>query len=84
MFVNCGMVLKRRSFIPQVTLGGLKKRHGKAVDFHELTIFLEGEAGAITLYRSKLTPYGAVHMALAAIPLGTLPKEIEGIGFLPH
>jgi len=31
-----------------VTLGSLKMRHGKAVDFHPLTIFLEGEAGAIT------------------------------------
>ena len=63
MFVNCGIVLERRSFIPHVTLGFLKTLHGKAVDFQPLTLFLEGESGAITLYQSKLTPYGALHTA---------------------
>jgi hypothetical protein len=45
---KCEIVLERRRLIMHVTLGCLKMRHGKAVDFHPLTIFLEGEAGAIT------------------------------------
>ena len=64
MFVNYGIVLERRSFIPHVTLGCPKKRHGKAVDFQPLTIFHEGETVAITLYRSKWTPDGVVHKSL--------------------
>ncbi|MGY8700844.1 MAG: hypothetical protein ACKVJ3_06755 [bacterium] len=66
---KCGIVLERRRFIPQVTLGCLKKRHGKAVDFQPLTIFLEGEAGAINLYRSKLTPYREFHTPMVEMPL---------------
>ena len=37
---KCEIVLDRRRLIMHVTLGCLKMRHGKAVDFHPLTIFL--------------------------------------------
>ena len=66
---KCGIMLERRRFVPHVTLGRLKVRHGKSVNFQPLTIFFEGFAGAVTLYQSNLTQDGAVHLPLAEIPL---------------
>ena len=66
---NCGIMLERRRFVPHVTLGRLKARDGKAVNFQPSAIFLEGVVGAVTLYQSELTPEGAVHSPLAEIPL---------------
>ena len=66
---KCEIVLERRRLIMHVTLGFLKIVHGKAVDFQPLTIFLEGEASAINLYRSKLTPYREFHTPMVEMPL---------------
>ena len=66
---KCEIVLERRRLIMHVTLGCLKMRHGKAVDFQPLTIFHEGEADAITLYRNKLTQYGTFHTPMVEMPL---------------
>ena len=73
---NCvrsyGISVERRRFVPHVTLGRLKSHSGKAVNFQPLTIFFEGEANAVTLYQSQLTPDGAIHTALADVPLQTM------------
>jgi 2'-5' RNA ligase len=73
---NCvrsyGISVERRRFVPHVTLGRLKSHSGKAVNFQPLTIFFEGEANAVTLYQSELTPNGAIYTALAGVPLQTL------------
>jgi hypothetical protein len=66
---KCGSVLERRRLIMHVTLGGLKMRHAKSVDFQHLTIFFEGESGGITFYRSKLTPEGTFHTPMVEMPL---------------
>ena len=71
---KCGIMLERRKFVPHVTLGRLKAGHRKAVNFQPMPIFFEGEADAVTLNQSELTPDGAVHSALAEIPLRTLPE----------
>jgi len=75
---NCvrkyGITLERRRFVPHVTLGRLKPRAGKTVDFKVRNILLSGIADSVTLFQSELTPDGAIHTALAEIPLRTLPE----------
>ena len=75
---NCvrkyGITTERRRFVPHVTLGRLKPRAGKTVDFKVRDILLSGFAESVTLFQSVLTPDGAIHTALAEIPLRTLPE----------
>jgi len=75
---NCvrkyGITLERRRFVPHVTLGRLKPRAGKTVDFKVRNILLSGIADSVTLFQSELTPDGAIHTALVEIPLRTLPE----------
>ena len=71
---KCGITLERRRFVPHVTLGRLKPRAGKTVDFKVRNILLSGIADSVTLFQSELTPDGAIHTALAEIPLRTLPE----------
>ena len=70
---KCGITPERRRFVPHVTLGRLKPRAGKTVDFKVRNILLSGIADSVTLFQSELTPDGAIHTALAEIPLRTLP-----------
>ena len=71
---GCGISLERRRFAPHVTLGRLKPYAGKSVDFQAHNILLAGVADTVTLFQSELTPNGAIHTALAEIPLRTLPE----------
>ena len=71
---KCGITLERRRFVPHVTLGRLKPHAGKTVDFKVRNILLSGIADSVTLFQSELTPDGAIHTALAEIPLRTLPE----------
>ena len=66
---RCGIMLESRRFVPHVTLGRLKARDRKTVNFQPLTIFFEGIIGTTTLYQSELTPDGAVHSPMAEIEL---------------
>jgi 2'-5' RNA ligase len=71
---KCGITPERRRFVPHVTLGRLKPRAGKTVDFKVRNILLSGIADSVTLFQSELTPDGAIHTALAEIPMRTLPE----------
>ena len=75
---NCvrkfGITPERRRFVPHVTLGRLKPRAGKTVDFKVRNILLSGIADSVTLFQSELTPDGAIHTVLAEISLRTLPE----------
>ena len=71
---SCGISLERRRFVPHVTLGRLKPCAGKSVDLQAHNIFLVGVADTVTLFQSELTPNGAIHTALAEIPLRTLEE----------
>ena len=75
---NCvrkyGITPERRRFVPHVTLGRLKPRAGKTVDFIVRNILLSGIADSVTLFQSELTPDGAIHTALVEIPLRTLSE----------
>jgi len=71
---KCGITPERRRFVPHVTLGRLKPRAGKTVDFKVRNILLSGIADSVTLFQSELTPDGAIRTALAEIPLRTLPE----------
>ena len=71
---KCGITPERRRFVPHVTLGRLKQRAGKTVDFKVRNILLSGIAESVTLFQSELTPDGAVHTALAEIALITTPE----------
>ncbi len=76
--LNCvrkyGINPERRRFAPHVTLGRLKPRAGKTVDFKVRNILLSGIADSVTLFQSELTPEGAIHTALVEIRLRTLPE----------
>ena len=76
---NCarswGISLERRRFVPHVTLGRLKQCAGKSVDFQAQNILFAGVADAVTLFQSELTSDGAIHTALAEIPLRTLHER---------
>ncbi len=75
---NCvrkyGITPERRRFVPHVTLGRLKPRAGKTVDFQERIILLCGIADSETLFQSAWTPHRALHSALSDIPYTTLPE----------
>jgi 2'-5' RNA ligase len=75
---NCvrkyGITPERRRFVPHVTLGRLKPRAGKTVDFQAINILFSGIADSVILFQSELAPSGAIHSALAEIPLRTLPE----------
>ena len=75
---NCvrkyGITPERRRFVPHVTLVRLKPHAGKTIDFQARNILLSGIAESVTLFQSELTPDGAIHTALAEIPLRTLPE----------
>ena len=69
---------KRRRFVPHVTLGRLKPRAGKSIDLQAHNILLAGVADAVTLFQSELTSDGAIHTALAEVPLRTLHERRLG------
>jgi len=71
---KCGITPEKRRFVPHVTLGRLKPRAGKIIDFQARNILFSGIADSVTLFQSELTPDGAIHTALAEIPLRTLPE----------
>ena len=71
---KCGITSERRRFVPHVTLGRLKPRAGKTVDFKVRNILFSGIADSVILFQSELNPDGAIHSALAEIPLSTLPE----------
>ena len=75
---NCvrkyGITPERRRFVPHVTLGRLIQRAGKTVDFKVRNILLSGIADSVTLFQSEINQDGAIHSALAKIPLKTLPE----------
>ena len=75
---NCvrkyGITPENRRFVPHVTLGRLKPRAGKTVDFKVRNSLLSGFADSVTHFQSELAPSGAIHTALAEIPLRTLPE----------
>ena len=70
---SCGISLERRRFVPHVTLGRLKPRSGKSVDFRAHNILLAGIVDTVILFQSELTPEGAIHTALVEISLTALP-----------
>lgn len=81
---GAGIVLPRTRFRPHVTLARLPRRSGPEAD-GRLARWLTARAGfpvpdwpadAVTLFRSTLTPDGALHEALAAYP----PREGEETG----
>ena len=72
---SCGISIERRRFVPHVTLGRLKPYAGKSVDLQTQNILFAGVADLVTLFQSELTPNGAIHTALAEIPLRTLPER---------
>jgi len=71
---KCGINPERRRFVPHVTLGRLKPRAGKTVDFIVRNILLSGIADSVTHFQSELTPDCAIHTALVEIPLRTLSE----------
>ena len=71
---KCGITLENRRFVPHVTLGRLKPHAGKTIDFQARNILLSVFAESVTLFQSELAPSGAIHTALAEIPLSTLPE----------
>ena len=70
---KCGITPKSRRFVPHVTLGRLKQRKGKTIDFKARNILISGIAESVTLFQSELASSGAIHIALAEFPLLTLP-----------
>jgi len=70
---KCGITPENRRFVPHVTLGRLKPRAGKTIDFQPRNFLLSGIADSVTLFQSELTLDGAIHKASAVIPLSTLP-----------
>ena len=70
---KCGITPENRRFVPHVTLGRLKPRAGKTIDFKVRNILLSGIAESVTLFQSELASSGAIHTALAEIPLRILP-----------
>ena len=71
---KCGITPENRRFVPHVTLGRLKPQVGKTIDFQARNILLSGFAESVTLFQSEFAPSGAIHTALAEIPLRTLPE----------
>ena len=65
---------KRKRFVPHVTLGRLKPRAWESIDLQSYNILLAGVADTVTIFQSELTPTGAIHTAIAEIPLNTLAE----------
>ena len=55
-----GISLEHRHFTPHVTLGRLKSRSRKSIEFQPQQIFLEGVSEKVVILQSELTPKGAV------------------------
>ena len=76
---NCvrqfGIFPENRRFVPHVTLGRLKPRAGKTVEFQARNILLVDTAETVTLFQSELTASGAIHAALAEFPLRSPPEK---------
>ena len=72
---SCVISPERRRFVPHVTLGRLKPRAGKSIDLQAHNVLLAGVADAVTLFQSELTSDGAIHTALAEVPLRTLHER---------
>ena len=72
---SCRIYPERRRFVPHVTLGRLKPSAGKSVNLQAHNILLDGVSDVVTLFQSELTSDGAIHTALAEVPLKTLPGE---------
>ena len=70
-----GIYIERRRFVPHVTLGRLKPHARKSVDLQTQNILFTGVADAVTLFQSELTSDGAIHTALAEVPLRTLHER---------
>ena len=64
-----GVSLERRRFTPHVTLGRLKTRSRKSMEFQPQQIFLEGVSEKVVIFQSELTPKGAVYTSLGEISL---------------
>ena len=75
---KCEITPERRRFVPHVTLGRLKPRAGKTVDFKVRNILLSGIADSVTLFQSELTLEGAIYLALAEFALQTLLAKKSG------
>ena len=77
VLLNCvrkfGITPENRRFVPHVTLGRLKPHAGKTIDFQVRNILFYGIAQSVTLFQSELASSGAIHTALAEIPLRILP-----------
>ena len=72
---KCGITPERRRFVPHVTLGRLKPRAGKTVEFQARNILLVDTAETVTLFQSELTASGAIHTALEEFPLRSPPEK---------
>jgi len=64
-----GVSLERRRFTPHVTLGRLKTRSRKSMEFQPQQIFLEGVSEKVVIFQSELTPKGSVYTSLGEISL---------------
>ena len=64
-----GVSLERRRFTPHVTLGRLKTRSRKSMEFQPQQIFLEGVSEKVVIFQSELAPKGAVYTSLGEISL---------------
>ena len=73
---KCGITLERRRFVPHVTLGRLKPRAGKTIDFQSSNFLFSGFAESVTLFQSELASSGAIYNALVEYPLRAFPKKM--------
>ncbi len=71
---NCGIELEKREFSPHLTVGRVKDNVElpglkKLVEEHSQTFFQHVGVEQFVLYKSELTPLGAVHSVLQEFPL---------------
>ena len=64
-----GLSLERRRFAPHVTLGRLKSRSRKSIEFQPQKIILEGVSEKVVIFQSELAPKGAFYTSLGEISL---------------
>ena len=77
---KCRLSTESRRFVPHVTLGRLKPRKGKTIDFKARNILFSGFAESVTLFQSELVSSGAIHTVLAEFPLRVnLEKKMEKV-----
>ena len=72
---KCKLATESRRFVPHVTLGRLKPRKGKTIDFKARSFLFSGFAESVTLFQSELVSSGAIHTVLAEFPLLALPEN---------